>query len=156
MAKLAGCPPKKLNTPKRYWCPELSRLRDSKRFWWQLGVDNGRPRTGEVYKCWKGLKKMFRQLCRKRVDQLNNDYYHILNLALQQNSTLKFWKTIKQRRRNTHTTNESVNAKSLSDFYRSVMTDSDSSGFTDDQLRVSDTVSREYNTLCNQMMNSCR
>ncbi|KAK2164342.1 hypothetical protein LSH36_65g03007 [Paralvinella palmiformis] len=37
-AKLASCIPKKQYSPKKYWCPELSRLRDSKRFWWHLWV----------------------------------------------------------------------------------------------------------------------
>ncbi|KAK2141093.1 hypothetical protein LSH36_1164g00034 [Paralvinella palmiformis] len=56
-AKLAGCIPKKQYSPKKYWCPELSRLRDSKRFWWHLWVSNGRPRTGEVFKCCRRVKK---------------------------------------------------------------------------------------------------
>ena len=78
-AKLAGCIPKRQYSRKKYWCPDLNRLRDSKRFWWHLRISNGRPRTGEVYKCWKGVKKMFRQLCRKRVDQIKTDYFYALN-----------------------------------------------------------------------------
>ncbi|KAK2174312.1 hypothetical protein NP493_812g02013 [Ridgeia piscesae] len=30
----AGCKQKHCNKPKTYWCPELSHLRDRKRFWW--------------------------------------------------------------------------------------------------------------------------
>ena len=32
----AGCKQKHCNKPKTYWCPELSHLRDRKRFRWQL------------------------------------------------------------------------------------------------------------------------
>ena len=42
--------PCKLYKPKQYWCPELSKARDTKRFWWHLWIDNGRPRCGEVYR----------------------------------------------------------------------------------------------------------
>jgi len=141
-AKLAGCIPKKQYSPKKYWCPELSRLRDSKRFWWHLWVSNGRPRIGEVFKCWKGVKKMFRQLCRKRVDQVNTDYFHAPNEALQHNNTPRFWKPVKQGRRSSRHCNHTIDVKSLSDLYRSVMTDSGSCEFTDDQLRIKDTVSQ--------------
>ena len=36
----AGCKQKHCNKPKTYWCPELSHLRDRKRFWWRLWNDN--------------------------------------------------------------------------------------------------------------------
>ena len=47
-AKKAGCVSKKQSKPKPYWCPQLSLIRDKKRFWWYLWVDNGRPRVGRV------------------------------------------------------------------------------------------------------------
>ena len=45
----AGCVPKRKNQPKPYWSPDLSRMRDRKRFWWRLWTENGRPRTGVIY-----------------------------------------------------------------------------------------------------------
>ena len=50
-AKEAGCVSKKQFKPKPYWCPQLSLIRDKKRFWWSLWVDNGRPRVGLVFDC---------------------------------------------------------------------------------------------------------
>ena len=44
--------PRKQFTPKPYWCPSLS---DRKRFWWHLWVNNGRPPSGVVWECWKGV-----------------------------------------------------------------------------------------------------
>ena len=37
-AQCAGCVPRRVFKPKPYWCPELSQLRDRKRFWWTLWV----------------------------------------------------------------------------------------------------------------------
>ena len=60
-AARAACPGKKLFKPKPYWCPELSRLRDKKRFWWHLWDSNGRPRHGAVYQCYKDVKKSIQE-----------------------------------------------------------------------------------------------
>ena len=92
---------------------------------------------------------MFRQLCRRRIDQVNTDYFQLLNQALKQNNTVKFWRTVK-RRRNTRRSNASIDASSLSDFYRSVMTDTLTSSLTDDQIHVRDTVSLKFNELLSQ------
>jgi hypothetical protein len=60
-AKLAKVIPKNVFKPKKYWCPDLSQ---SKRFWWRLWSDNVRPKEGEIYKCYKNVKKLFRKLSR--------------------------------------------------------------------------------------------
>ena len=54
-AQSAGCVPRRVFKPKPYWCPELSQLRDRKRFWWKIWVDNGRPRHGAVFDCYEGV-----------------------------------------------------------------------------------------------------
>ena len=71
----SGCLPQTRYKPRPYWCPELSEIRDKKRFWWRLWVDNDRPRTGEVFKCYKYVKKLFRRMCRSRVQGIQLDYY---------------------------------------------------------------------------------
>ena len=55
-AHMAGCLSIKVYKPKAYWYPELSQLRDRKRFWWTIWVANGRPR----------VKKLFRKTSRKK------------------------------------------------------------------------------------------
>ena len=60
--------------PKAYWCPELSRLRDRKRFWWSLWVANDRPRTGAVFSCYKGVKKLFRKLQRGKINEVIDEF----------------------------------------------------------------------------------
>ena len=45
----AGCYSIQHVKPNRYWCPELNKLRHRKQFWWNLWVDNGRPREWSVF-----------------------------------------------------------------------------------------------------------
>ena len=37
-AKETGCVPNKMLKPKAFWCPELSKLCDKNRFWWNIWV----------------------------------------------------------------------------------------------------------------------
>jgi exonuclease III len=53
----AGCVKQKHGKPRSFWCPELGLLKHRKRFWWRLWKLNNRPRSGEVYECWKAIKK---------------------------------------------------------------------------------------------------
>jgi len=78
VAKLAKVIPKNVLKPKKYWCPDLSQARDTKRFWWRLWTDNGRSREGEVYKCYKNVKNLFRKLLRQCVTSKNKELYESL------------------------------------------------------------------------------
>ena len=74
----AGCYSKQHVKPKRYWCHELSKLRDRKRFWWNLWVDNGRPREGAVFSVYKDVKRAFRRRSRYHVaNQSRNKHYKL-------------------------------------------------------------------------------
>ena len=65
-AKLAKVIPNNLFKLKKYKCPDLTQARDTKRFWWRLWSDNGRPREGEVYQCYTNVKKLFRESSRQK------------------------------------------------------------------------------------------
>ena len=80
-AQEAGCIPKKHYRPKDYWCPELSALRDKKKFWWRLWVENNKPRNGPIFDILKYLKKKFRKLSRQCIlDQKKNKYHNLNSL----------------------------------------------------------------------------
>ncbi len=135
-AKEAGCVPKKqFFRPKRYWCPELSKLRDAKRFWWGLWVDNGRRRSGEVFKCWKGVKKLFRKLCRQRIDKVNTDFYTVLNDMYDRKNMSSFWRKMKQKRRKS-SHNASMEADKLTAYYSSVMQDRDPLNLDQEAIKI--------------------
>ena len=68
-AKLAKVIPNNLFKLKKYKCPDLTQARDTKIVWWRLWSDNGKPREGEVYKCYKKVKKLFCKLSRQCVTE---------------------------------------------------------------------------------------
>ena len=86
----AGRTPKPYNKPKKYWCPEPSRARDTKRFWWHLWVANDRPRSGMVFSCYKNAKRFIRDLWRRCIaDYQNETYRHIETLLVRDSNA--FW-----------------------------------------------------------------
>jgi hypothetical protein len=99
-AKDAGCVSNKQYKPKPYWCPQLSFIRDKKRFWWSLWVENGRPRSGPVYDCWKDTKKLFRKVSRQCVNNSLAVSWCQYNDLYQHRHLNKFWNCIKKSRKN--------------------------------------------------------
>ena len=94
----AGCYSKQHVKPKRYWCPELSKLRDRKRCWWKLWVENGRPREGSVFSVYKDVKKAFRRISRYHVtNQTRNEHYKLYEMIKARDIT-GFWNVIKRKR----------------------------------------------------------
>ena len=116
----AGCYSKQHVKPKRYWCPELSKLRDRKRFWWNLWVDNGRPREGSVFSVYKDVKKAFRRRSRYHVaNQSRNEHYKLYEMIKARDMT-GFWNVI-TRRRSSIQVKSSLTASDFNSFYGDVM-----------------------------------
>ena len=116
----AGCYSKQHVKSKRYWCPELSKLRDRKRFWWNLWVDNGRPREGSVFSVYKDVKKAFRRRSRYHVaNQSRNQHYKLYEMIKARDMT-GFWNVIK-RRRSSIQVKSSLTASDFNSFYGAVM-----------------------------------
>jgi hypothetical protein len=117
----ASCIPKHRSKPKPYWCPELSRLRDKKRFWWSMWVMNDRPREGEAYKCYKGVKKLFRQVSRNNIANMSRRKYVSLNTMYVQKNMCAFWNTIEGIQRKN--VNSTLTAQEFGNYYSDVMND---------------------------------
>jgi len=94
-ASEAGCVSTKHFKPKPYWCPELSELRNKKRFWWRLWGENGRPRSGAVFDCYKGIKRMFRSYSRKCMANVLTNKFSTFNNLFQKKKFGSFWKSIR-------------------------------------------------------------
>jgi hypothetical protein len=118
----AGCTRHSKYKPKPYWCPKLSNLRDRKRFWWRMWVDNGRPRTGCVFDCYKGVKKMFRRVFRQSVDNVMYEHYHKLQNLYTRRNMRSFWNELKRSR--TSKTVSSLQADAFKTFYSGIMQES--------------------------------
>ena len=116
----AGWHSKQHVKPKRYWCPELSKLRDRKRFWWHLWVDDGRPGEGSVFSVYKDVKKAFRRRSR----------YHVA-INQSRNGDCKLYEMIKARymtgflnvikRRRSIQVTSSLTASDFNSFYDDIM-----------------------------------
>ena len=119
--KAAGCIPSKILKPKTFWCPELSRLRDKKRFWWSVWVSCNRPRSGVVFGIWKDLKKKFRKLSRQNIHALSSRDTNIINSSFQQRQMCTFWNKLKQIQKSKHHSN--LSADTIADYYKNIMTD---------------------------------
>ena len=117
-ATRAAGPGKKLFKPKPYWCPELSRLRDKKRFWWHLWDSNGRPRHGAVYQCYKDVKKLFRKVSKGKMQNIIDNGFNSINADFEKRKMSSFWNKIKLRQR--RKINSSLSAQLLADHYRNL------------------------------------
>ena len=134
--------------PKKYWCPELSRARDTKRFWWRMWNDNGRPRQGEVYRCYKNVKKIFRKLSRQSIFCKNNEFHESLNELLKRDS-VKFWRTIKKTKKSA--THSKVDVQVFKKHFSSIMQDVDPILSTA-QRAITDAVNEKYLKLHDSVM----
>ena len=115
----AGHRPRKFK-PKAYWCPELSMLRNRKRFWWKIWSEAGRPRSGQVFECYKGCKKLFRKRSRHYMSSMLEDDFRRTNQLFHDGRMRRFWKRVNSRKPAPRSVlTETV----LADFYADIMSD---------------------------------
>ena len=144
-AKESGIVPSKCFRPKPYWCPNLSVLRDRKRFWWHLWVSAGRPRTGIVYDCWKGVKKLFRRECRNNIRSCLNRRVFQINSMFRNKNMVGFWRKLNLKR--SAPSNSSISADTLAEYYHNVMHD-DHVNLTAEQQDIQNATSLFFNNHC--------
>lgn len=118
-SKEAGCVPKCVFKPKPYWCPELSKVRDKKRFWWKLWIDSGKLRDCVVYQVYKGLKQLYRKLSRQFQNNVVLRDVNTLNSLYEKRNMRGFWNKLK--RCHLSKINSSLIANDFADHYGTVM-----------------------------------
>jgi len=128
----AGCLPKRAYKPKAYWCPQLSRLRDRRKCWWDIWDSCGRPRSGTVFDIVKSLKKEFRRVSRINIQRLAYKDIDALNRHFSARKTKSFWNILKKSQRS-HI-DSCLSADDFADFYSVIMADNDP--LDDCQLQV--------------------
>lgn len=145
-ANEAGCMKTNKFKPKAYWCPELTKLRDRKRFWWRLWNDADRPRSGALYDCYKGIKKMFRKQSRHCMNNMLEQGYNKYNDLYHNGRISALWRKIKNSRK--CTVNSALNVESLASHYRNIMTDDEV--YTEEQKVTNSTVEGWYKELASK------
>ena len=143
-ASVSGCAKKSHYRPKPYWCADLSYLRDTKRFWWHLWVQNGRPREGAVFECYKFSKKQFRKKSRRCLHALFNKPVSNLNSLFRAGNTKMFWNMIKKKPGNSST----LTAGDFSRHFGNIM--KDDFNLDSSQSEIRDIVGDTFMSNCNQ------
>jgi hypothetical protein len=92
-----------------------------KRFWYALWSDNGKPREGVVFDCYKGIKKLTRKISRQNVYNLKALGFNKLNTLFGQRKMSAFWNLLKNKKKTRVQSN--LHANDLADYYRSIMQD---------------------------------
>ena len=64
---------------KSWWTSDCKLSRDRQRFWHKIWTSAGRPRSGELYSCYKHAKKSYRYACCNAVNCKNQAIYRQLN-----------------------------------------------------------------------------
>ena len=134
--------PSKMFRPKRYWCPELTHLRNKKRIWWNIWHNSGRPRSGIVFQCYKGAKRLFRKVCRLKANSIIDTSYHELNNLFKDGRLTAFWRKIKFKKQKK--TVSSLNAEMFASHFSKIMSD-DLLKLNDFQSEISSQVETWFN-----------
>lgn len=147
-AKEAGCVPRKALKPKPFWCPDLSVLRDRKRFWWSIWVSNGRPRDGVVFNIYKDLKRRFRRVMRFNMNNALSSEFSTINHLFHRGNLKGFWNKLKLMQRSN--VNSSLNADNFAKHYSQIMSEdsSDCTEYQRDVSKVVDDKARELDSIC--------
>jgi hypothetical protein len=147
----SGCAQTFKSKSKPYWCPDLNKISKQKQFWWKLWCSNNRPRSGVVYDCYKGVKKLFRKTQRHFAQNLVNARLCKINVAFQQQNMKKFWNEIK--RFSKKPVNSRLTASEFPNTLKRVM--QDSSPFTSEQCAITNQVKTYYNNFKDHVGSSC-
>ena len=144
--KEAKCVPQKVFKPKPYWCPELSVIRDKKRFWWSIWVSCGRPRNGSVFGIYKDLKKRFRKVARFNANHDMASTFSTINYLYKSRNMKGFWNKLKVMQHSK--VNSSTEAIDFRNYYSKIMTD-DSDCYSESQKNICKTVEQKSASLNN-------
>jgi exonuclease III len=139
-AQEADCTSRRTFKPKAYWCPELSTLRDKKRFWWKLWVENGRPQSGAVSDCYRGIKRLYRKTSRRYINYTTSNNHRKLDQFFKARKMTAFWNALKRTRK--HPVKSNLSPDQFADYYARNMNDTDN--LSKEQQGISDAVISQF------------
>ena len=144
----AGCASKHPKTPKAYWCPELARLRDRKRFWWSLWISCDRPRNGPVFLVYKYLKKKFRKTSRYFINNIQAKQISDINHQFNGHNMKSFWNLLKRHQKKV--VHSVLQPDNFADYYHDIMCDKEED-LDSAQLMIKDFVSEKLKDVMNSL-----
>ena len=102
---------------KSWWTSDCKLSRDRQRFWHKIWTSAGRPRSGELYSCYKHAKKSYRYACRNAVNCKNQAMYRQLNHHLCTRNMKKFWNLVRLNKPSSHANSSDITIDKLCEFY---------------------------------------
>ena len=100
-----------------WWNSDCTYTRDEQRFWHKIWVSAGRPRSGQVYNCYKHAKKTYRNACRQAMNLRNKKHYRQLNYHLAARNMKKFWNLVCHSKPSSQSNVTDISINTLHDFY---------------------------------------
>lgn len=147
----AGCVKQRHYKPRVHWCPELGLLKDRKRFWWNMWKLNDRPRAGPVFECWKSIKKEFRRISRRCLNNVLEIRNNKQSALFRERKIGTFWNQLKRKRGGKVNTTLAANDFAL--HFETIMQNSDK--LSEFQQNVTNDVEERYRRLCSQGSFQC-
>ena len=86
------------NRPKHWWNKDCKIARDRNRFWYSLWRSCGRPHHGVIYDSYKYAKQVFRNVCRKAVNDTVAFNFKKCDMLFKYNRIGRFWNRIRRAR----------------------------------------------------------
>ena len=102
---------------KSWWNQDCTITRDRQRFWFRIWKSCDRPRTGQVYLCYKSAKKAYRASCNRAMNTNLNELTLQLNHLYRGRNFKRFWNRINRIRRG-QTNSDDISLQTLDQYFR--------------------------------------
>ena len=104
---------------KNWWNTDCLIARDKQRFWFRLWKNLDRPRSGQVYLCYKSAKKTYRRVCNESMNNRLHKFSFHLNTMYSCRNMKKFWNCIRNIKQDKGKDESSISIKTLHEHYTS-------------------------------------
>ena len=102
---------------RHWWNGDCLFYRDKQRFWFSLWKAAGRPRTGQVFTCYKLSKKSFRKACKIAMNGSIGYTYRQLDYLKGHRNLNKFWNMVRRSKCTSGSTVNDISMDSLHSYY---------------------------------------
>ena len=96
---MVDCKVKSRKKQNHWWNIDCTAAKNRNKVWFNIWKQCGRPKTGQVYKCYKLAKCNFRRMCRSAVNQVNRNKYEMLSTLQSSQKVGQLWNNIRKLRK---------------------------------------------------------
>ena len=96
---VVDCKVKSRKKQNQWWNIDCTAAKNRNKVWFNIWKQCGRPKSGQVYKCYKLAKYKFRRMCRSAVNQVNRNKYEMLSTLQSSKKVGQLWNNIQTLRK---------------------------------------------------------